>query len=523
MLSFTLRFPLGVYHALAPRPDRHNGAEWPPHPVRLIGALLAAAHEVPSDDVEADRAVLQQICEASPPTVFAPRAALASEQASRDGQTVAELRGPSRWAPRNPSVAEAKDLSPLMVRRTPTEIAKSGVAIGDRPVTIAWPELDFAGDRLERVRRMAANVAWLGTSRSPVLVTVETALEEAAASTPRWTPLPWSSPTPPDASLRVPDPSVLGRFDAAFAARRSEKDRIESAGNQQPAFAGAGHPYSLDDGRGSSAVFDPQHWGRFTIVAIDADSASAGLPRAPSAYVLARTFRNALMATFEERGEANDAPEILHGRGDRPHIAVVPLPTVGHRHAKGSILGFGLLFPSEERCPEVAAQVDAIDGALAEFFPGAGDARRELWRTREDSLAIEPSAATEERRWTLNTRRYRGPATTWVTATPVVLSRWTKGRDRAVAIQRQVALDCSYVGLPEPAEIEVLRTAGAEGGASRLLPQPSKLPPEWRKSLTGPTVHLRLRFDARVRGPLLLGRARHFGVGLLVPESSPPS
>ena len=91
MLAFTLRFPLGVYHALAPRPDRHDAAEWAPHPTRLIGALLAAAHEVPSADVDGDRAVLQRLCEAPPPLVYAPPSAPWDDPTPRPFATVAEL------------------------------------------------------------------------------------------------------------------------------------------------------------------------------------------------------------------------------------------------------------------------------------------------------------------------------------------------------------------------------------------------------------------------------------------------
>lgn len=79
--------------------------------------------------------------------------------------------------------------------------------------------------------------------------------------------------------------------------------------------------------------------------------------------------------------------------------------------------------------------------------------------------------------------------------------------------------DCAHVGLPEPSRIELLRGSAVTGGAGRLLPA-HQVPPDWRRSLQGPTSHLRLEFEREIRGPILLGRARHFGVGLCVPGRS---
>src|ERR1700726_3983003 len=97
MLRFTIRFPLGVYHAQATH--SFDEPEWPPSPLRLVGALLAAAHGRPSADPTEDRALLQRLCEAAPPSIHAPESVDIDEPVAKD--EAVRLRGVTRWAPRN--------------------------------------------------------------------------------------------------------------------------------------------------------------------------------------------------------------------------------------------------------------------------------------------------------------------------------------------------------------------------------------------------------------------------------------
>jgi CRISPR-associated protein Csb2 len=520
MVFVRLEFPLGVYYALGPRErgeaDVASSAEWAPSPVRLIGALLAAAHESPSDDVDADRSVLERLCRERPPLIHAPVAVAAHEQRKQAGDfgAVAELRGPSRWAPRNPSRSELKEMSPRVVGWTRTEVDKNGIAIGNRPIGIEWPDLDLTGEDLGRLRRMASDVAWLGTSRSPVLITVhdERTLDGPVGSTAHWTPLPWDT-TALDASVRVPGPDLLAQYDAAYATRRSAKGRVESSGQQRPAAAGNLWPYAFE-ARAPTGVA-PEHWGRLTVLVLDEESEM--VPRTPATYLVARAFRAALMDTFGETGGGDDAPAILHGHGDTPHLAILPLPLVGHEHSTGDIRGFGLLFPHSSRIPDVSDHERNIARALDEFLPGATE-RRRIRVPGAGSLLVRAVSQWGDRLWALSPARYVGPSRSWVTVTPVVHSRWQK-RNRPGALADQVAADCAHVGLPEPASMEFLRTSAVPGGASRLTPPVANLPEEWRRSLQGPQSHLRLEFEQEVYGPVVLGRARHFGVGLCIPDS----
>lgn len=525
MVGIQLRFPLGVYYALTDRARSGPAPEWAPSPVRLVGALLAAAHEIPSDDLNLDRAVLQRLCEAGPPIVHAPLAVTVGEQLRSDpprtnGEEpapihLAILRGASRWAPRNPSLAEMKNVSPRVIGRSRTEVDKGGVATGDRPIAFAWPDLTLDEDEMRRLRRMASDVAWVGTSRSPAIVTVRDRIDlgKFANNTPSWEPQPWGTVLA-EAQLRVPTPDLLARFDRSFEARKSSKDRVEPSGQQRPTAGGNLWPYAIEP-RAASAAMDPRHWGRFALVALDDENEM--VPRAPAAYLVARAFRAALMDTFDERGEGNDAPPLLHGHGGAPHMAIVPLPNVEHANADGTVKGFALIFPHVDRLPTVVEESQTIEAALRGFFPGT-KRRRRIEVPHAGSLLIRPVSAGD-RLLALSPTRYTAPSRTWTTVTPVVHSRWAKGRD-ARALAGQVATDCAHVDLPKPEQIEFLRTPGVAAGAHRLVPNAKALREEWRASIQGPRSHLRLVFGEEIVGPLLLGRARHFGVGLMLPQAS---
>ena len=132
-------------------------------------------------------------------------------------------------------------------------------------------------------------------------------------------------------------------------------------------------------------------------------------------------------------------------------------------------------------------------------IPGAG----RIWLKLPDS---RQAALT-----TLDRRRYTRPSHTWTSVTPVIHSHWRKTGDGALL--RQIAADCAHVGLPEPVEVEVLR--GAAG-----MVAPRNVPKEWRSLLGGPAERVRMTFAQPVCGPVLLGRARHFGLGLCVPRRS---
>jgi CRISPR-associated protein Csb2 len=190
------------------------------------------------------------------------------------------------------------------------------------------------------------------------------------------------------------------------------------------------------------------------------------------------------------------------------HLAFVALPFVHQhmRHADGSIKGLAVLVPRGPQDDDLqrlaAGLMRLLDQGLA--IPGIG-----RWNLEEVSADNPPLQTLDVRQWT-------NPSRLWTTVTPMVFGhvpKKKKGGEPAVILDslRMIGIDASAV-------VEI-----AVGGHSPL----HGAPPSWQfkpqgESTTGERAawmlrHVTLRFDREVGGPLVLGRMRHFGLGLMRP------
>lgn len=201
--------------------------------------------------------------------------------------------------------------------------------------------------------------------------------------------------------------------------------------------------------------------------------------------LLAELLRTATMSRA-----LDPLPPMLHGHrvstADADHAAWVALPDVGHTWARGSILGVGMVLPlhasDEERtaCVLPLSQVDRI-GSIPVRRPVASESTR----------GIDP-------------RTWSRPARVWTTVTPIVLDRHPK---RGQAVEGLIADSVMRAGYPAPQCIEIPISP------LRGVPPASAFVARG----TGHRTHARLQFVDPVRGPMLVGRGRYFGLGLLRP------
>ncbi len=507
-MRFIVRFPLGVYFAQTQ--TSFAEPEWPPHPIRLVGALLAAAHSPArrasgSASLNGDLELLSKLCHAPPPAIAAPEAAPLG--AGRSAEAVAWITGVARWAPRNYFTKGGREQA---------AVEKVGVVIGDRPIQFVWREMELSSAELARLSSLAREIAFLGTSRSPVLVEVQSG--GYSPSQPTWEPVAdHERPAVSTEAVRVPDPATMDGFERRHRARRSSSDRVERATTAVPGIRlGREVGYVHSTSRAATHATNPTWWGDMIVLAVDRERSEV-IPRSSASYLLARAVRTALLGAYGAAGESDEAPAILRARGADPHCAIVPLADVWHEGARGEIKGVAVILPSAERIDTLARQRRALEHCLATLvgdtdlgvqryvqIPGAG----RVW--------LRMPTAGEAALKTLLKRTYRTAATSWVSVTPVVHARWRKGP--AETVIDQVGRDCSHVGLPKPTQAQPIRGSTFPGTANRPVPT-HRVPQEWRKSLGGPTGHLRMTFESPVMGPVLLGRARHFGLGLFVPDS----
>ncbi|MGH8924514.1 MAG: type I-G CRISPR-associated protein Csb2, partial [Acidimicrobiia bacterium] len=81
-------------------------------------------------------------------------------------------------------------------------------------------------------------------------------------------------------------------------------------------------------------------------------------------------------------------------------------------------------------------------------------------------------------------------------------------------LEREVRKAVRHAGLPEPSDVQTSPQPFAQG-AVRLLPSDTLRRPGDKFR---PFTHAVIRFDERVRGPVVIGSMRHYGLGLCVPR-----
>ncbi|MEJ7785018.1 MAG: type I-U CRISPR-associated protein Csb2 [Solirubrobacteraceae bacterium] len=511
MVCLEVRFPLGVYHGRSVS-AASDGPEWPPSPLRLLGALLAAAHGREGDPAE-DRALLQRLCEAAPPAILCPPDAATAPDASE--QAAAPLRGATRWAPRNYIEDE---LSPRNLGRGRAAVSKAGMAIGDRPIAVVWPDLELDREARSRLGRLAADVTFVGTTRSPAVVSM---IDQPPAEPGErgWVPLSDGPRGFGTTEVRVPDSATVAAFDRREHSRRATKPRVEAAGIVPGIPVGVEVTYGYGPTMAAQAsAHDPQWWGEAIVLGLDHERSEL-VPTAPASYLFTRALRVALLGAYGDPGSPDEAPPILRARGGEPHCAIVPLASIWGPESDGRVLGAAIVLPHRARVPDIVAQRARVEEGLHALvtdspaqprrhvqIPGAG----RVWLAAPDARAVATA--------TMQFHRYVGPSQTWHSVIPIVHSHWRKGGEDALL--RQATADCQHTGLPAPRMVEVQRDPARRGGATRSL-SPSRVPEKWRSLIEGPAEHMRISFDAPMTGPVLLGRARHFGLGLCVPAETP--
>ncbi|MEI9892726.1 MAG: type I-U CRISPR-associated protein Csb2 [Chthoniobacter sp.] len=196
------------------------------------------------------------------------------------------------------------------------------------------------------------------------------------------------------------------------------------------------------------------------------------------------------------------APAVFHGHGDAPHLAYIPLPFVGRPYADGHILGLAAVLPRglsrTERREVITAFGEVIELTLGPLGK---------W-----SLEAEPQPT---RITTLNPKTWSGPSKVWATVTPIVFDGYPRERDgrRPAEILTE---SCARIGLPVPTKIEL-------SGFSKFLGVPGVHEFRTRRRDTDPprpATHAVLHFDHPIRGPVIIGAGRFFGLGLCRPFNS---
>ena len=561
MLAVEVTFLTGRYVATSYN-DRQR-TEWPPHPARLFSALAATyfAEPEPSGD---ERAALEWLEGQAAPLIGASSATereVVTVFVPVNDTTVLEPRDhagfEARFQALELAAAEVRRLQQVSDSRSPATDKKGAAALAKAQKAAGRRRMEWekvvtgavaATDSTDAGRKAAASILPEGRTRQPRTFPSVTPADarvvfvwpDAQPSEPHWRALdslasrvvrlghssslvtvrlldePQEANWFPDERgrerVRVVQSGQLADLERRFEQHRETLPRVMPARIQRYS---AERVAAANEARGS--IFGDD-WLVLQRI--------GGTPLTQASTVaFAKGLRRVLL-----KYAAEPIPELLSGHGtngksESPHLALVPLPFVGSKHANGTLLGVALVLPGGATGEGRTAVFRALD-------------RWEAAERLEDedpptiTLRMGPAGPIQLRRVeggraprTLDPATWCRAATAWVSATPVALDRnpgdlhAREPAKLAAAISEAEAIvrtACERIGLPDPGFVEVLPAAPLAGSAkTRAYPS---FPPEPGKTVRVLT-HVRLGFDSPVRGPVCIGAGRYFGLGFFRPVS----
>jgi CRISPR-associated protein Csb2 len=455
-LAFFVHYAVGAHRGKGP-----GGREFPPHEVRLRAALVRswALEGKPS---WAERA-LEWLETLPPPLVLAPKVP----------DPGAHWRSWVAYVPPH-------DVAALPAYRERQPLRHHVLPLPGRLLAYAYPlekgALEQARGYLPHLKRLAGKVTYLGTSRNLVWVDARlvedplAAYQEEAALEPRVL-------VPAEASLGT---GGLFMRVAPQGFLRLTEERFQAGVRELPR---RWVPYR-EPGPLSPKTPSPSPWGAWTVRAL---KPSLPLEWAP---LLAHAARKALLSHLPP-----GAPPALTGHGQggaslkAPHLALVPLPNVGHRHGDGRVLGLAFLLPEGVEREVELALLEALLG---------------LQEVQLNGLTVR--LLPPDGRWTLTEGRWRRPARRFASVTPMLFDRYPRRGDFLGALR----FSAQVAGFPEPEKAWVLPYPRLQGTP---LSRHFLLPP----GMEGYVAHVEVLFPEPVSGPVLLGRGRYLGLGLFAP------
>lgn len=363
-LYFAVNFHRPEYHGL--RDNR--SCDWPPSPLRLIGALVSGAYKLGAEDRESALDVIQRLLHCPPPTIHVPR--------TKDLQlpeTYAQASGFDAGGPAPlQALRRVLDLS-LLGMTTASRTAKpvTGIQL-DSPWVIFQVEGEFDEGSVAVLAQAAQRVGYFGRSNDPAELYVSaTALvvlqdsdhgfrslrpiPDTRGQTRGWTPL----------SLEWMDENYSRMF-AALDGGHLALPPIPPEGFVQP-------------------LRYIQSWrsGVTEIVALDRAVPNHQVPK--------------LMDSLEQRTQGLDSVR----------VKVFPVVFAAFEHADGRCMGIGFTADLEGK---------ASPAALLDVQSFASEAAPMLWDP--DLLGFQTGLVPQESSRTLKPSRWEDEASTWTSATP---------------------------------------------------------------------------------------------------------
>jgi len=561
---FALRIEYLTGRCVATSYNDRRTAEWPPHPARILSALIATWADSDQPDEE-ERSAIDWLAEQQAPSLVvsdATRRQIVPHFVPVNDTTVLSDFGSAE-----------RRIDDLVVALTAAEAEHSRGSGGDKKLQSATKRsVDKLRGQIEKQRQSLRQRQKLDLAPtdnpSPVEVAKSsTMLPERRARQPRTFPsvtpldpvayLVWGSP--PALNLRTALDSIASRVvrighSSSLVACRFVDDAPEptlvprSDGPDVLRVGGPGHVTRLIDAYARHREVEPrvlpsrfQRYG-IPVATVEPESVASTFSdewtvfRQISGPKLSTTLTVAVASAFHDAlmSYADQPPaEVLSGHqenGDRsvtPHMAVLALPFVGSVHATGSILGIAVVPPRAATEEERMAILRAL-GTWEQNVRKRLDEHDIEAPPLEIRLGARGVLELERVVWgasplvNLRSETWCGAARRWISVTPVALDRnpgnlyAADPRTAAEAWEsagRIIATACQRIGL-QPARVEVLPSVTMSGVAKARAFGPFPSAPQRTRRVK---VHAYLEFEVPVRGPVVLGAGRYYGLGLFRP------
>lgn len=526
MAGFAVGIRYLTGYAVATHSASRDAVEWPPHPGRVFMALAAAHFETGEDPNE--RGALEWLEGLERPVLRVsdadPRLAV------------------THFVPVNdkagPSTAILQSAPAFTRGRAGRTFPR--VRPHDDTLYLAWPNTTLEASHRRALEGLCAKVVRIGHSSSFV--------QMWCADIPHGL-RPTLEPTQgaADVNMRVVGPGVLaylrrqfnGDAVEAFAHLStlitSQHGNIQQAGktefkrvfghdwkkslapptSRRPVLS-VWQPYRRVNAEANSqtahTVFDP------ALVVLRLEPSSSVYKSLDMITILRLTdvLRKAVQRVAGQDIGLNPIPEVLTGHkldgdpSERPHIAYLPLASVGDSHSDGHLMGLAVALPREELWPEHRKE-RRLAMAVLSHITRVTLGRLGVWELKPEIRETPPHnllAAT----WTASSEG----SEVWASVTPVVFDDHPKEKDQEAyheAVRAMIIRACVRIGLPPPADVQVTSVSKHLG-----TPSAHEFPRLLRKDGGERRhAHVIIQFAQPVVGPVLLGAGRYRGYGLCRP------
>ena len=528
MLTLGIRYLNGW--VMATHPANREIPEWPPHPDRVFMALAAAHFETDGD--VAERQILEWIEALGPPTLDCSgadyRTTVTTFVPVNDSASPISKKGKPLME--SQSMAVGRD---RQARQFPVAVPQSD------EVRLSWTNPVANAEQSQTLSALCAKVTHIGHSASMVQMwvvddTVDTAEKNNTAAGPELFRMTLEPQAIGRFRLRIPGPGRLhdleARYNMADVEAYSAMQQKLTESGLKPAKKKeiqAEIKERFGDQVPESRRPEPALWSGYDQLQIENPDQGIHATHFANLIVLQQVggrrfgvestlqLTQALRNTVMKKSGVQPVPDWLSGHqpDGRPaerelgHMAFIPLPHVGWKHADGHLLGMALVPPRDVDRQDLAA---ALHGVLFDDNGEAAPMTLTLGKAGECVVKVvdgsESQAAFDPVTWTQASTR-------WATVTPIALDRHAKGDHPWDEIVEMIERACDRIGLPKPVDIIPAPVSMFIGA-----PTSGEMPRITRK--TGGQIrqtHAILTFGENVSGPMLLGAGRYRGYGLCRP------